>query len=313
VAATDSSAVVQSGGRGAYVIRESNLMDEAIFYQGKQHAVLLIPGLVGTPREMRFIARALVNEGYTVSVPAVPGYAMGSRATDWEAWVEILRGHYSGLQQTHDTVSVGGLCIGGTLALALAAREPSVTSLALYAITLKWDGWAIPWYRFLFDYLYHTPIGKRFAFFEREPFGLKNEALRARVAKAMLEKSASEVGEASTSSQHIYQARQLAKYVESQLAHIKSDCLMIHGVDDDTTSPRNTMRVHDAIGSPIKRKILLDDCYHIITMDNERETVASETVAFFRDSVRRRTGSGRASETHIISKALRRAQRNVKR
>lgn len=288
-------------------------MDEAIFYPGRQHAVLLIPGLVGTPREMRFIARALVNEGYTVSVPAVPGYAMGSRATHWEAWVDTLREHYAGLRKNHDTVSVGGLCIGATLALALAAREPSVNSLALYAITLKWDGWAIPWYQFLFDFVYHTPFGKRFAFYEREPFGLKNEALRARVAKAMRENAGSEVGEASTSAQHIYQARQLAKHVEARLSHIKSDCLMIHGVDDDTTSPRNTLLVHDTIGSPIKRKLLLDDCYHIITMDNERETVASETVAFFRDSIRRRTSSGRAPETHIISKALRRAQRNAKR
>lgn len=284
-------------------------MDDAIFYPGKQHAALLIPGLVGTPREMRYIARALVGEGYTVSVPAVPGYTMGSQATHWEAWVDDLQLHYGRLRATHDTVSVGGLCMGGTLALALAAREPSVNALALYAITLKWDGWAIPWYRFLFDYVYHTPLGKRFAFFEREPFGLKNEALRARVAKSMRDNAGSEVGEASTSSHHIYQASKLARHVEANLPRIKSDCLLIHGVDDDTTNPRNTLRVHDLIGSPIKRKLLLDDCYHIITMDNERETVASETVAFFRDSIRRRSGAGPASETHIISKALRRAQR----
>src|ERR1700731_4208744 len=67
------------------------MKDEAIFYPGKQHAALLIPGLVGTPRDMRFIARALVNEGYTVSVPTLSGYTMGSRATHWKAWVAALR------------------------------------------------------------------------------------------------------------------------------------------------------------------------------------------------------------------------------
>jgi carboxylesterase len=284
-------------------------MDESIYYPGKHHAALLVPGLVGTPREMRYIARALVNEGFTVSVPALPGYAMGSQASGWESWVDALQTHYTRLRAEHDTVSVAGLCIGATLSLALAAREPSINALALYAITLKWDGWAIPSYRFLFDYVYHTPLGKRFAFFEREPFGLKNEALRARVAKAMRESANSEVGEASTSSHHLYQASKLTRHVDGQLARIKNDCLLIHGVDDDTTNPRNTLHVHDRIGSPVKRKLLLDDCYHIITMDNEREIVASETVAFFRDSIRRHRHVSGTPETHIISKALRRAQR----
>jgi carboxylesterase len=289
------------------------MTDQAIFYPGKQHAALLIPGLVGTPREMRFVARALVNEGYTVSVPAIDGYAMGSRATQWTAWLAQLREHYAQLRKNHDTVSVGGLCIGGTLALALALEEPTINSLALFAVTLKWDGWAIPWYRVLFDLLYLTPLRDKLVFHEREPYGLKNEGLRARVAKAMQESAASEVGEASTSSKHIHQARLLAKHVNANLRHIRNDCLLIHGVDDDTTSPRNSLHVHDTINSPVKRKILLDDCYHIITMDNERETVANETVAFFRDSIRRLNGSGRPSETHIISKALRRAQRAAAR
>jgi carboxylesterase len=289
------------------------MADETIFYQGKQHAVLLIPGLVGTPREMRFIARALVNEGYTVSVPVIPGYTMGSRATNWKAWVAALREHYTELRKTHETVSVGGLCIGGALALALAVEEPSINSLALYAVTLKWDGWAIPWYRVLLKVWYLTPWRNKYSFFEREPYGLKNEALRARVAKAMKQHAHSEVGEASTSIDHIHQANLLTRHVSARLSQIRNDCLLIHGVDDDTTSPRNTLHVFNTISSPVKRKILLDDCYHIITMDNEREIVANETVAFFRDSIRRLNGSGRPSETHIISKALRRAQRTAAR
>ncbi len=39
--------------------------------------------------------------------------------------------------------------------------------------------------------------------------------------------------------------------------------------------------VESRISSPIKKKIILHDSYHIITLDNEKEKVAAETVDFF--------------------------------
>lgn len=288
-------------------------MESSFKYLGRQHAVLLVHGLDSTPRELRYIAKALVNEDYSVSVPVIPGYTMGTEPRSWRDWLDALRAEYRELAATHETVSVGGICIGATLALALAAQEPDVAALALYSVTLSWDGWSIPWYHFLLGLAYHTPLRRLYSFKEREPFGLKNEQLRAKIAKAMRENAGSDVGAAAITVPHIYQARRLAHHVTRQLPRVVADTLLIHAVDDETSSPRNASFVHERIGADVKRKILLDDCYHIITMDNERETVARETLAFIAESVRRRAGASGPQQTRVLSKALRRAQRAAAR
>lgn len=183
-----------------------------------------------------------------------------------------------------------------------------MTALSLLAVTLVYDGWTIPWYYPLIDLVYHTPFRHRYRYQEKAPFGLKNEALRARVAKSMSMHDASEIGSASLPLAHLYNARRLAAHVRNRLSRVTADCLIIHAVDDDTSSPHNARIVYEGVSSEIKQKCLLGESYHILTMDNERETVADETRRFFRDAVARSTGAT-TSETRIISKALLRAKR----
>ncbi|MGC7404136.1 alpha/beta hydrolase [Pandoraea pneumonica] len=284
------------------------MFQENIFYKGGEHAVLLLPGLSSTPLEMRPVARALHREGYTVSVPHIEGYGLGAPCSDWRSWVAAARAKYRELRETHETVSLCGLCIGATLSLAVAQEEPDVTALSLLAVTLVYDGWTIPWYYPLIDLVFHTPFRNRYRYHEKAPYGLKNEALRARVAKSMSQHDASEIGSASLPLAHLYHARRLAAHVRERLDRVTADCLIIHAVDDDTSSPHNARIVYNGVSSEVKQKCLLGESYHILTMDNERETVADETRRFFREAVARRTGAA-SSETRIISKALLRAKR----
>lgn len=285
------------------------MFQESIFYKGNNsHAVLLLPGLSSTPLEMRPVAKALHRDGYTVSVPHIEGYGLGAPCSNWRAWVAAARSHYQALKAQYETVSLGGLCIGATLCLAVAQEEPDVTALSLLAVTLIYDGWTIPWYYPLIDLAYHTPFRGRYRYKEKAPFGLKNEALRARVEKSMSMHDASEIGAASLPLAHLYHARRLAAHVRKGLDRVNADCLVIHAVDDDTSSPHNARIVFDGVSSSHKEKRLLGESYHILTMDNERETVADETRRFFREAVARKTGAASA-ETRIISKALLRARR----
>ncbi|GAB3626552.1 Thermostable monoacylglycerol lipase [Pandoraea terrae] len=279
-----------------------------IHYQGGPNAVLLLPGLCSTPLEMRYVAKALQRDGYTVSVPYIAGYGLGTPCTDWRAWIKAARAEYLKLKQTHATVSLCGLCIGATLCLAIAQEEPSVTSLSLLSVTLMYDGWTIPWYYPLIDFGYHTPLRHIYKYKETSPFGLKNESLRARIEKSMSQHAASEIGAAALPLPHLYHARRLASHVRRNLHRVTADCLVIHAVDDDTSSPHNARIVHEGVSSAHKQKYLLAESYHIVTMDNEREVVADETRRFFRDSIQRQHG-GAAPEARIISKALLRANR----
>ncbi len=62
----------------------------------------------------------------------------------------------------------------------------------------------------------------------------------------------------------------------------------MHSADDETASPRNAQVVYDGIGAERKRKIMLGDSYHMITIDNERDLVARETIRFFQESIMRK-------------------------
>ena len=75
-------------------------------------------------------------------------------------------------------------------------------------------------------------------------------------------------------------------------------------------SPRNPRLVASTIGSTFLRTIWLDDSYHMITSDNEREIVARETALFLRESeITSRTGD--AGGKPVVSKALARRLRQL--
>src|SRR6266704_3556380 len=66
--------------------------------------------------------------------------------------------------------------VGVLLIHGLAAVHPiRVHGLALYAPTLWYDGWAIPWYGFMLRMFISTPVAQRYRFMEREPYGIKDE------------------------------------------------------------------------------------------------------------------------------------------
>ena len=262
-----------------------NSLTKDIHYSGGDHAVLLLHGLSSTPQEMSYIARRLSQNGFAVLAPYIKGYGLGSPCTTWREWLNEVRRHYAQLRATHRTVSVSGLCIGATLGLALAAEEPGVAALSLLSVTLFYDGWTIPWYHGLLNLAYRTPIRHFYSFSEREPYGLKNVALRAKVMKSMRQKGNSTIGSATLSMHHIFEAQALAHHVKLHLHEVTTNCLLIHAIDDDTSTAANAEFVHAHIGSEVSRKILLDDCYHIITMDNERELVARETQWFFEEAL----------------------------
>lgn len=255
---------------------------------GGPHAVLALHGLLGNPLEMQFVGKKLQKAGYSVVIPLIPGYGYSSgqgqsyRTTRSERWYEEVLRHFDALKKTHETVSVVGLCIGAVLALRLAIdRGDEVAALSLLATTLAYDGWSIPKYRFLLPLAYYTPARWLYSYSERYPYGLKNENLRAWIAREMTVSDSSAAGASRLSAEGIFQAHRLIKQVRRQLGKVTTPALIVHAEEDDVASPKSADLVESAIASPIKKKVILHNSYHIITLDNEKEVVAAETVDFF--------------------------------
>jgi carboxylesterase len=85
----------------------------------------------------------------------------------------------------------------------------------------------------------------------------------------------------------LYQSTLLGRHAAGHLERVVTDTLVMHAADDETASPRNAEEVFAGIRSEHKRRIMLGDSYHIITMDNERDLVARETIRFFQQSILR--------------------------
>ncbi len=258
-----------------------------ITLKGGEHAVLLLHGLQSSPAELQPLAKRLHQAGYSVHVPHIRGYGFmrgdtPRSVTKWQDWHATALAEFRALKQQHTSVAVGGLCIGATLSLSIAAElGDEVCALSLLASTLWYDGWGIPWYRFLRYIGYYSPVRYLYSYRERDPFGLKNEQLRKWIAREMSHKDSSIVGASKLNLPAIQEAERMIKTVKQSLHLITAPAIIIHAEEDDVASPRNAHYIAQKIGSSRVEKIMLHNSYHMITVDNDREQVASETVRFF--------------------------------
>jgi carboxylesterase len=252
-------------------------------------AVLLLHGLYGTPQQLQYIGRKLnVAGGYTVRIPNIQGYsvfdeAVPSETTHWQHWLEQVESQFDALKREHDEVSVAGLCIGADLCLMLAAkRSPDIHALCLYSAPLRYDGWNVTWMRWFKFLGYYTPVRFMMSLTERPPYGLKDERIRQWVATQMAKRGTSALGSSQSPLTGVFESERLMKMVRRSLPQVSAPTLIMHAIEDDLASPHNADIIEKYIVSRQVKKVLLENCYHIITMDFEKERVAQETLEFIR-------------------------------
>jgi len=255
------------------------------FYQGNSgHAVVLLPGLCGSELEMGAIPRLLKQSNHTYTIPRIKGYSAHTGLTGYQEWIDSVDQYVTDLSQTHHSISIAGLSMGATLALAVAEQNSKVHSLVILSPVFLFDGWSVPWYYPFLALLYKFGI-RNWHFKEREPFGVKNVELRRHIRKAVMANTVSELGAAHLPAVHLYQSLELVKATKKDLNSITADTLIIHAIDDETASPKNPEIIMDRISSETCRMIWLGNSYHMITVDNEREVVANEVNNFINETI----------------------------
>lgn len=101
---------------------------------GGPHGALVLHGFTGTPHSMRGVAAALVDAGFAVEVPLLPGHgttAADMATTGWPDWSAAAEAAYEKLAANCDKVVVVGLSMGGTLTVWLATRHPEIAGIAV--------------------------------------------------------------------------------------------------------------------------------------------------------------------------------------
>ncbi|TAK71073.1 MAG: alpha/beta fold hydrolase [Actinomycetota bacterium] len=224
--------------------------------------VLLVHGFTGSPASMLPWATYLVEQGFTVSAPRLPGHGtrwQDMNATRWQDWYAEVERAYLALREVTRAVAVGGLSMGGTLALRLAQRHPrEVAGLVLVnpsVFTERKDRFALPAARFL---LPSVP-------------GVANDIKRAGVDEIAYDR---------TPLRAAYSLSQLWSVVRADLGTVVAPVLVFRSEVDHVVEASNTAYILDHVSSTDTAERVLHDSFHVATLDNDAAEIFSGSSDF---------------------------------
>jgi carboxylesterase len=245
--------------------------------------ILLLHRLCGTPVEMRFVANGLANQGYTVHCPMLAGHCGSEadlKASTWADWYRSAALALDDIRAECDVVIVGGLSAGAVLAVMLAARNPAkVDGVTLLAPTLWLNGWMIPWYAKLFGLVRFKWFANLFSFPHHNPHGIKDARIREFIQRARTSRGASETGHPVTPGGAVFEHRRMVRAMRQLVSFVRQPTLIMHPLEDDYASLSNAIYLRDTLRGPVDLKVL-DDCYHIVTVDRQRHLVVEAIDSF---------------------------------
>jgi carboxylesterase len=264
----------------------ANIPDRSTFHPGNRVGFLLIHGMGGTPVELRYVAQGIARAGYTVSCCQLAGHCSTVetlRTSTWREWYASVEAAHDRLKEHCDVIVAGGLSMGGILAAHLAQNRPDgVQGLMFYAPTLWLNGWSMPWHSRLLRYLRPTRFNLKMTLPEHEPYGLKDERVRALVVQSMQSKDSSEAGVFCTPVRCFSHFNSLCDAVKPRLKDIKVPSLILHPRNDDLADIDNAFYLQRSLGGRVEM-VVLEDSYHIITLDKQRQLVVERSLAFAAD------------------------------
>ena len=272
----------------------------------------MLHGLGANELELQRLAKDLHASGFSVVVPCIQGYTYATPPQNWSTWVDQVLANVWDLEKQYATVSVVGLSMGAVLAMAAAQRHSrQLAGLVLLSASLAYDGWSMPWYRFLLGISSWLPFVNNYRLKESEPYGVKNEEMRAAIKAALKSQAISESGVGEIGFNLIKQGQLLIQEARDKVRLIDCPTLVMHAVDDEIVHIRNAEWVYRQIRSEEKEIIYLGDSYHMITIDNERETVSQETNRFLKKSVNNQLDKPVFEVAPIKSSQMRRLLRKI--
>lgn len=243
---------------------------EPIRHDGGPVAVMLCHGFTSTPASMADWARALADSGCTVSVPRLPGHGttwQELNRTRWQDWYAAVEHELHDLAATHGRVFVGGLSMGGALALRLAVHHPQdVAGLMLVNPCVS--------------------ITDRREFPSRSVQMLGLPLLRHLVgglppiASDIRKHGVVEQAYPRTPLHALHSSRQLFADVRASLPQVTAPLLMLRSTVDHVVPTSSPTHVLARVSSTDVTDVRLHDSYHVATMDEDAPLVFARSVEF---------------------------------
>lgn len=244
---------------------------EPFEHEGGPVGALLCHGFTGTPQSLRPWAEHLAAAGLTVSLPRLPGHGTTpdeANLTTWQDWYAELDRALTALHDRCDEVFVMGLSMGGTLAIRLAEERPdAVAGLVLVnpsLLTKRPDRFLLPVLRWV------LPTYAGIASDIKKPGAVELAYDRIPVKAA-------------------YQLSKLWLATRSDLGSVRAPILVFRSTEDHVVEPDSCALLREKVASTDVREVLLEDSYHVATLDNDAQTIFDGSLEFVRRLARTST------------------------
>jgi carboxylesterase len=226
--------------------------------------VVLSHGFTGEPGSMRPWAQHLADAGYTVRLPLLPGHGttwQDTNRTRWPQWYEAIEASYRDLAQRCDTVFAFGLSMGGTLVTRLAERNPDgVAGLVLV----------------------NPAYGTKRVDAKLAPYIAWAVRSRPSIGGDIKKPGVSEPAGDRTPVVAFASLLKLWKVTTADLPSVRAPILMYRSRVDHVVDQLSAQLLKAGAVNTTVREVMLEDSYHVATLDNDAPTIFEGSVEFIR-------------------------------
>jgi carboxylesterase len=231
---------------------------------GGDVGVLLCHGFTGSPASMRGWGQHLSRSGFTVSAPLLPGHGTSwqeMNGTTWRDWYATVDEALTDLTKQCKRVVVGGLSMGACLALRLAEERPNdVAGLVLVNPAVASEN----------KQLLLLPVLHRFV--PSSP-GIGNDIKRS---------GADEIGYDRTPLRALNSMTKLWKLTRADLPKVTAPLVLFRSTVDHVVDPSSARIILAKVSSRQATETLLQDSFHVATLDNDAPQIFDDSAAFIR-------------------------------
>lgn len=248
----------------AHLEQPSGAPEEQPFaHDGGPVGVVLSHGFTGTPASMRPWADHLAAAGYSVRLPLLPGHGGTWQQTNrsrWPQWYDAVEAAYDELAGRCETVFAAGLSMGGTLVTRLAERKgTAIAGLVLVNPafgTQRFDAKFAPYISWLVK---------------------SRPSLGGDIKKPGIEEPAND----RTPVVAFASLTKFWKVTVADLGKVAAPIRMYRSVEDHVVDPLSARLLKAGATATTVEEILLENSYHVATLDNDASQIFAGSVEFF--------------------------------
>lgn len=220
-------------------------------------ACILIHGFTGTPWTFSELVPELKKNSFKVSVPLLPGH--GTKPSDlqkvkWQEWYSTIHREYEKLKNSKHVFLVGH-SVGGALALLIAARNDIAGVVSLSAP-----------YKFSYPGIKLLPVIKPFVHCIKKHknnfAGVKDAGYNCYPVKGISE------------------CMKMLKTLQREIHKVNCPVFFAHSRGDRRIKLKNMEKLLSGVSSSVKKSLVMENNYHMITKGQDRELLFKEVVSF---------------------------------